>query len=332
MISIIVPIYNREKTIGRCIESIVNQTFQDLEILLVDDGSSDGSVEVCKKYAEIDTRIRVLQKKNGGVSSARNEGIRHAQGEYIQFVDSDDYIEPDMSRKLYEALKKYNAQVAVCGFREKFSKEQEDIVRQPSEEVVTEVRYMEKYVDGLFENCYIQCCWNKLYEKKYIQHTFREDYTYGEDLLYNLEYLEKIERVVFVPESLYIYEHTEGESLTSKYRKDEIDLRIRLMKRTFYFCDTYLEGEKSESEFASKMMRAIIYSLFDIYLDERFSDQERKQIVTSYIKNETVQKASKICILGNRQQKICNALIKKKKTELLLLFFRIKKTLHLYHN
>ena len=113
MISIIVPVYNRENKVGSCIASILNQTYTDLELILVDDGSTDNSVAVCEEYAKQDKRIRIIQKENGGVSSARNCGIKEARGEYLQFVDSDDTIDKEMTQKLYEAVQKNEADEAV---------------------------------------------------------------------------------------------------------------------------------------------------------------------------------------------------------------------------
>ena len=106
MISIIVPVYNAEKWIDRCIKSLIKQTYDDIEIILVNDGSTDTSLSVCKKYADIDKRIVVIDKKNSGVSATRNIGIEIAKGEYIQFVDSDDYIDEKMCEMLVNAIEK----------------------------------------------------------------------------------------------------------------------------------------------------------------------------------------------------------------------------------
>ncbi len=115
LISIIVPVYNIEEYLTRCVESLRNQTYPRIEILLVDDGSTDGTGALCNRLAEQDPRIRVFHKKNGGSSSARNMGIAEAEGEYLGFVDSDDYVEPDMYEKLYAAMEQYGVPVAQTG-------------------------------------------------------------------------------------------------------------------------------------------------------------------------------------------------------------------------
>ena len=111
MISIIVPIYNKEKYLEKCLDSLLNQTYRELEILLVDDGSTDKSLEICRSYAEKDERIRVFSKKNGGVASARNLGVRESLGEYLSFVDPDDYVHPEYAVCMKEALEKSGAEL-----------------------------------------------------------------------------------------------------------------------------------------------------------------------------------------------------------------------------
>ena len=116
-ISVIVPVYNIEGYLGKCIDSIIAQTYKDLEIILVDDGSSDHCGAICDKYAKKDNRIKVIHKPNGGLSDARNHGIEAATGSYLGFVDGDDYIEPQMYEKLHNALVENDAEMSICSFR-----------------------------------------------------------------------------------------------------------------------------------------------------------------------------------------------------------------------
>lgn len=114
LISVIVPVYNVEKYVEKCLKSIMNQTYKNLEIIVINDGTLDNSLAICEKLAQKDSRIKVLSKKNGGLASARNYGLKHANGKYVGFVDSDDYIEPDMYQYLHELLISNNSQVAIC--------------------------------------------------------------------------------------------------------------------------------------------------------------------------------------------------------------------------
>ena len=117
LISVVVPAYKVEEYIEKCLDSILNQTYKNLEIILVDDGSPDNCPKICDEYAKKDDRIKVIHKQNGGLSDARNRGIKEATGEYIAFVDSDDYLESEMYEYLYNLLIKYNADISICGYR-----------------------------------------------------------------------------------------------------------------------------------------------------------------------------------------------------------------------
>ena len=116
MISVIVPVYNAEKYLKKCLDSLVNQSYKDLEIILVNDGSQDGSEKICKDYEEKDSRIILINKNNGGPSSARNLGIEKANGEYLSFIDSDDYLALDFYEKLEKSITKNNADIAFCKY------------------------------------------------------------------------------------------------------------------------------------------------------------------------------------------------------------------------
>ncbi|MCI8466474.1 MAG: glycosyltransferase family 2 protein [Lachnospiraceae bacterium] len=119
LITIIIPAYNGERTIGKCLDSIIRQSYKKIEIMVINDGSSDHTQEICESYAKRDSRIRVLSQKNQGVSAARNTGIRHATGEYLAFVDADDYIAPDMIQVLYQMYaQNQELGLAICGYDE----------------------------------------------------------------------------------------------------------------------------------------------------------------------------------------------------------------------
>ncbi len=115
IISVIIPVYNVERDLQRCLDSVIAQTYSHIEILLVDDGSTDNSCMICDRYAGIDSRISVIHQKNGGVGKARNAGLDAATGDYISFVDADDWLEPEMLEKLLQKAQAADASVAICG-------------------------------------------------------------------------------------------------------------------------------------------------------------------------------------------------------------------------
>lgn len=176
MISIIVPIYNVEKYLEPCIESILASTYRDIELILVDDGSPDNCGRICDEYASKDNRIRVIHKQNGGISAARNAGLKVAKGEYIAFVDSDDKIHPNMIEWLLDAIQSGDYDFAMAyGVKMKGSlQEIEDKIEAidlpvPTKKVISQNQYMAKMYSLDYQ---YQVIWNKLYKKSFIQGLF----------------------------------------------------------------------------------------------------------------------------------------------------------------
>ncbi len=158
MVSVIVPVYKSRETLVRCVESLRNQTIEELEIILVDDGSPDGSGKICTELSKEDARIRVIHKENGGVSSARNAGIEKAKGEYLLFADSDDYVEPDLVEKLLDGIGQDD--MAICGFHHHY--QGRDIVRIPEVPGQSgEENFLALYGQG-----FLNMPWNKLYKRE----------------------------------------------------------------------------------------------------------------------------------------------------------------------
>lgn len=216
LISIIVPIYNVDRYLRRCIESIINQTYKNIEIILVDDGSSDSSPEICDKYKEKDSRIIVIHKENGGLSSARNAGLEVAKGTLIGFVDSDDYIASDMYEKLKANMDKYSSDISACQFciNYKYSKRVSIVC---SEEKI--FRGKEKF-DNLK---YIKAvAWNKLYKREIFRKIKYPDGKIYEDHLIICDVLNAAKKVSFINETLYYYTMRRS-SITRTFTENHLD-------------------------------------------------------------------------------------------------------------
>ena len=162
-VSVIVPVYNVEKYLKQCLDSIVDQTLEDLEIVLVDDGSVDSSGTICDEYAKKDSRIEVIHKANGGLSDARNVGISKAKGRYIGFVDSDDYIKEDMYEILLNLIKKYDADVSICNLYDVI--DGNECIRN-KENGIREYSRLDILKEVLLDKNIQSYAWNKLYEKE----------------------------------------------------------------------------------------------------------------------------------------------------------------------
>lgn len=234
--SIIVPVYKTEAYLERCISSILQQPFQDYEVILIDDGSPDRCPEICDYYKEIDARVKVIHKQNGGVSSARNAGLAIAEGEFIWFIDSDDYIGADALQRLYEIKKKHRADLYVfsnCHINEEFSGEINTFFE----------KYYFTYILG-FEP------WNKLYKRKIIQLNkiqFDIHETIGEDLLFNICYykslFEKKREIYFCQEQgFYTYVDRVGSAMHTS-SKTRLKQQLRLFdKLNFKMSDILTEN------------------------------------------------------------------------------------------
>lgn len=159
-ISVVLPIYNVEKYLEKCMESIFNQTYKNLEILLVDDGSPDGCPALCDAYAKKDKRVRVVHKKNGGISDARNAGVAESSGQYIAFVDPDDYVESDYIEYLYSLIKKYNCKMSLCQHTVKFEGGREICYGKNGDDLLTSKDCIERM---LYNDVIDTSCWAKLF-------------------------------------------------------------------------------------------------------------------------------------------------------------------------
>lgn len=226
MISIIVPVYNCISSLPKCVDSILNQTFTDLELLLIDDGSVDGSSQLCDNLASEDSRIRVFHKLNGGVSSARNMGLEHARGEHVMFCDSDDWAEPEWCERLYFAAIKYPGFQPVCNYYRNIEN-LETVNRKVECGCLKEsIEKVDFFSLNQFELLGIP--WNKIYLRSILENNrirFWQDLSLGEDLIFNLDYLRCQENgYVFVNDPLYHYIQGSADSLSSKYYSDLVGI------------------------------------------------------------------------------------------------------------
>ncbi len=197
-ISIIIPFYNSAKTIEKCLKSVLAQTYTNFEAILVNDGGVDGSLELVKDYAKNDSRIIVLDKPHTGVSDTRNYGIKHAIGDYIQFLDSDDYIEPNMFSRMLEEALKHDADVVVCNYTHPSIKNYlGDCVLD-----TTNKADVLKYCQVTFG---IVVPWNKLYKRSVITDLYDKNVAFCEDDLFALTNLKNIKKIVSISDKLYHY-------------------------------------------------------------------------------------------------------------------------------
>lgn len=205
IISIIVPVYNAEYYLHRCMDSILSQTFSNYEIILIDDGSTDGSGKICDEYAAADSRIIVIHQRNQGQSVARNSGIQRANGEWIHFVDSDDVIHPQMLELLYKAVKETSANMAVCR-RVEDESVPDSFFEQKNTSVEVLTNEETTFLDFLEEGQYYWTIWAKLIKKSIVLQNLFAPGKYYEDNAVVCKWIYDACRIAVVPETLYFYQ------------------------------------------------------------------------------------------------------------------------------
>ncbi len=303
-----VSVYNREATLQRCVDSILRQSYNNLEIILVDDGSQDASPRLCDECAVRDSRIKVVHKENGGVSSARNAGIHAATGHYITFVDSDDILGDAYIEQLYTVMQEYNAQLTIGGFTYCYADQEQK--RSIGSQTVFENKnaFLESF-GFLYENFFINSVCNKLFIRNKITKGFTENLSLGEDCLFVLDYLRGVERIALADTTGYFYQMETANSLTKEIRKDAFEIT----KRLYLSLLEYLDG-----------FEGAVHSLQKVFLDDvskyirevtlaknisKAEKQNRYSVVSGDIEFQKALQCSKI---GTGQRKIFDWLVSKK--------------------
>lgn len=235
MVSMIVPVYNAREYIERCIDSILNQEYKEFELLLIDDGSSDGSGEICDTYAAADKRVRVFHKENSGVSDTRNLAIGHAEGKYLQFADSDDWLTQDAMKLMVRAAEESGCDLVISDFYRVVGER----VSQKGDIEEDGVLSQEEFAGHMMENpadFYYGVLWNKLYKRELVeQHRLRMDteISWCEDFMFNLEYIRHAQKIYALHAPVYYYVKRKG-SLVNQGLSITKTVRMKLMVFEYY--------------------------------------------------------------------------------------------------
>ena len=324
MISIIVPVYNVEKYLEKCLNSIVEQTAKSLEIILVDDGSPDNCPKICDAYAEKDSRIKVVHKENGGLISARQAGVRAANGDYIGFVDADDWLEADMYSEVENRIEKYNPDIVICEFFHDFG-DRVEINKQIAErvfynkaEMVSEI-YPKMLYQGTFYNFGINpSCWSKVIKKSLLEkHLYKVDtrIRMGEDAAFTYPCLLDAECMCYIDKPLYHYRIVKS-SMSRGYDKSLKDIILLPYYRLKE------ANQSADFDISSQLDYYLIYMTNFLIRNEvkAFDNKRLKTVLRSITDNdEIVEAAKRISVSGLPMH-----------TRLLKSFMKIRSTWLLY--
>ena len=261
IISVIVPVYNSEKHLNNCLESITGQTYKNIEIILVDDGSTDGSLDLLKEWEKKDERIKLFHKENGGAASARNIGLEHVTGEYISFVDSDDIITENMLEYMLETLEKYDADICQCGMEEIRENGSKMVLSGNEEFVATDKRFWELVSNGDMPSV---CILTKLYKSALWEKIrFPEGHVFEDEAII-LQMLKNKPRIVIVPMPFYNYLRMNSTVMRNLKSEDELYKSSVLFERMDYLF---------EQKYAKCVRKSFAYGirlLCNCYKDKAF--------------------------------------------------------------
>lgn len=272
LISIIIPMYNCKSYIETCINSIIKQTYKNLEIIIVDDGSNDDSLKICKSLQKKDKRLTIYSKENGGVSSARNYGLERCNGKYLCFVDSDDTIEKTMIEKMYENIISYNSDISIIGLKEmnKDISLKENIKTMDSKTFLISLFELKDFPAGVI---------NKMYKKSCIKNTKFENYKVGEDLLFNFSASNNKDiKIVYDNIKLYNYRKDSISSVIhSTFKKHNFDVFEVLDKIKNNSNDKHII-KKTKSRYPIEAMKIISKMITSDYSNKEEYDRCYKYI------------------------------------------------------
>ncbi len=329
-ISIIVAAYNEEKHIDKCLNSLVAQTYSNIEIIVVDDGSSDSTASIVEKFAEKDSRVKLIVQENAGLASARNSGLKLVTGDYVSFSDADDFVELNMYEILLDHMLKEDVDIVCCGFRvvNDFCKPinsyrvSEESFRVNIKE--SPLEYFDMFIDGR-EGIFSAC--NKLYNYKILQENdvcFFPNKRVFEDVDFNLNYSQYANGFLFIPDLLYNYRIT-GQSITRGYKKNALELHLTWHETII----TYLPWVKDDSARMLKLRKlsaeSIIYAISNevIYLKSvNISDYMKK--VFDYNEYKIAYEDVSAEMLSSKYDRMLWKLLKAKKYNLLKIAIKFR--------
>ena len=338
-VSVIIPVYKVEKYLERCVKSVMNQTLKDIEIILVDDGSPDNCPKLCDDFAEIDSRVKVIHKKNQGLGMARNSGLDIAIGEYIGFVDSDDYIHLEMYEMLYNKIKNYNVDAVLCGFMRDVAGKVSSwpVDGMPEEETVIDFKkeYLPKVIGSLPNEKnnqsfgYSSC--NILFKREIIKkHNLRfvDEQTFlSEDILFPLDYASCSGKLLLLPRDFYCYRKN-CDSLSQKYDVSRFDRSVALYREMGRRVKSYgLPIPQLDLRLDRVMLFETLFSVNEAVDDSSFAKSISR--LKYIMNNEVLQGVLKTYPIKEMtfQNKVFYTLLKRKSAYLVWFLFKIKRVL-----
>lgn len=302
LVSIVLPIYNVEKYLDRCVKSVINQTYRNLEILLVDDGSPDDCPQKCEEWGKKDSRIKVIHKANAGLGYARNTGIENASGEYICFFDSDDYIDPSTVEKAYNIAHKNNSDMVLFGHYDVNAQgkivrtyipaiDKESYVGSEVQEVLLPDLVSDNPATGKSTNLWLSACFCMYSMKLILENNWRfasERDIISEDVYSLLRLYRNVEKVTIIPEAFYYYCEN-STSLTHTYKADRFDRIKRFYNACVDACDELNYSDEVKNRFAGPFISNTIAAM-KMIIQADMSDDKKKSAFKAICRDEQLHR------------------------------------------
>lgn len=326
-LSIIIPVYNVEQYLEKCLESIEQQTMKDFEVILVNDGSTDGSRGICEKYQKRDSRFCLINLGNGGPAHARNVGIKAARGKYLGFVDSDDYIEKNMYEMLVESIEKYETDIAICDleyvndFGECLNKRTMNI---PFESKLCKAEIKEFIIKKYYEcDVYgIASLCNKIYRKEFIiknRLLIDEERVRAEGYWFNMNAYCVADSIIAINAKLYFYVQRKRENIMSSFRTNQFDLFVKTRQELLKLNQEF-EFEIDYDEFDYGFIQETSSYIIQLLKNKRGLNRER---IITILTSKDYQDAINKCQRGSKPIKLINYFLRKEKYTIVCILYKL---------
>lgn len=307
-VSIIVPVYNCEDYLKRCMESLINQSLIDIEIITINDGSTDNSLDILREYESIDNRIKVIDKENTGVSDSRNKGIEISNGKYMVFVDSDDWIDLDMLECMYNKAENTESDIVICSYIREFGTHSKDKIMNLNEELIyegNELRNLHRRIIGPIDNEFkdpesldsLGTSWGKIYNSELIKlHKVKfvnlSEIGTSEDTLFNFELFNYVKKVTFINKPYYHYWKQNSTSVTSVYNENLISQWEKLFKHM----NNIIEKHNLKVNFSKALQNRICVGVLGLGLNickrnNNLTTIKRLENIKCILEDKTIRKA-----------------------------------------
>lgn len=306
-VSIVIPIYNAEKYLERCVTSCLEQSLREIQIILVNDGSQDASLKLCRKFEKMDSRILVIDKQNTGVSSTRNKGLEYAEGTYVLFVDADDHLASDMCEILVNSMQE-GVDLSVCGYYRETSTEK--TLQSSNKKAIYHENQKLDALRAMKDDNLLFVCWNKLFRRELITEQFLEDMTFGEDCVFNMNYIKGCRGICVLPYAGYYYNVDNEASAMKRYHKNMLNM---CYKEYESICSIQT-GSLELSRFAADhFMDNIWYFVLPAILNSNAMEEKGKR-----------KEFQEVCVLLNKSGILRQYTPKSKTHKVLCLMFQMR--------